>query len=172
MNLLKNYPEFRNDIIVAFSKIMSDYAFKLKEINDGEFELNNQRSVIFFSFDRGNVSCFIRPAEDEERKKYLLLGVYRFLFKKDLSIEYSLDPKTQLIYLANIISEYFGPIITGDFSWIGQYEEEQLNNRRLIRFIQDEIDKENPIYLKYLDNDPNWFVELKSYIEDNNITLL
>jgi hypothetical protein len=171
MDLIRNYPEFEQDITDAFKDVISKFKFKLTEIDKGLWELNNGKITIMFSFDRGDIFCFIRKLDDIRNRTYLLMSVYRFLYKNDtLDISWK-EAKVQLKNLAIIADTKLNEVLLGDFSWVDSFEKEQNKLSKKIQYVSNKMDKNHPIYIKFEDDDSSWFDDLEKYITENNIEL-
>jgi hypothetical protein len=172
MDTLIDYQGFEDDIRNSFKDVISNFKFELIKISEGNYEMNNGQCRIIFTYDRGDVFCFLsNPQESNNLKKYTLWGVYRFLYPNDKPDNKWYKAEIKLKNLANIAISKLGNVLLGDFSWVPDFVNEQNLLRNMIRYATNKLDRKNPIYRKFIEDDPSWILELKNYIIENNIHL-
>jgi len=173
MDTISNYPSFRTDIKQAFRKIIDEFNFEFNEIYDGCYELGNQYSLLRFTYDRGDVNCSVRKV-GEPGFGHGILSIFRYLhpiyqITDDKTTIH--DPYKQLQNLSAIIEKHFIKTLVGDFSWIEGYLRYQEKESKMIGFIWEKIDSENPIYKKFKAGDLSWQKDLEDYLKSNHISL-
>jgi hypothetical protein len=172
MNSLRNYSKFNQDITFAFGEVISKFHFKLIEIEEGVFELNNGKCLIAISYDRGVVLCFLnKPESVAEQKGYLLWSVYKYLYPNDRIDTDLSEAHLQLKNLAVIAEEKLKNILLGDFSWVQDYEKDHQQLKKMVGYVNYKIDKKHSIYLKFMKNDQSWISDLKKYLVENKIDI-
>ncbi|SRR6266536_2630266 len=174
MDILINYPEFEGDIKECFSKIIVKYDFKFSRVYEGCYTLNNGKCLLKFTYDRGEVACNIKqPGDATETAGYNVLSVYRFLYPDDTTYNKKDwgTPHEQLSEYADALSGKLKNILMGDFSWEGKYASRQNQLSKMIKFVRNNLDRTDPIYQKFYNDDVGWINDLKSYLEENNISL-
>lgn len=151
MDSVTNYFNFGRDIKNAFGLLINAFDFNFYEVYEGCYELKNQRCVLRFTFDRGDISCNIKQFQSKDPYGYGIYPILRYLFKDDkfLSKGKIYDSQLQLIEYADIIDSKLKSLLKGDFSWLDGYlaSNEKLN--KMIAFIWNNIDKSAPIYIKF-----------------------
>jgi hypothetical protein len=167
-----NYSGFDRDIKDAFNEIIIEFRFTFYRIWNGCYELRNSYCILRFNFDRGDVSCSIRPVSSEVFGEGII-PIVRYLFPNDYSIDAHkiYDPRDQLFEYAIIIREKLANVIQGDFSWLEEFLKNEDRIRKMTGYIWDKLEKNDPIYIKFTKGDQTWQSDLEAYLLQNNIQL-
>ncbi|HVW96813.1 MAG TPA: hypothetical protein VHA56_12660 [Mucilaginibacter sp.] len=172
VNTLYNYEGFDKDIKEAFQAIIEQYHLKFKRVGEGRYELSNGKCIIRFVYDRGDVGVLLKnPKDNEDEFGNDVAMIFKYLhpeLDEYEGIEY--NPRRQLIDEATKCT-YLGNILNGDFTWMPGFLYELKKSTALIRYIKNELDLDNPIYLQFMADDPSWFENIEQYIKINNIDI-
>ena len=171
MDRLTNYIGFEDDIKNAFYEIILKYNFVFSKINNGNYLLSNGKCQLNFTYDRGEVVCNIKhPMNENKITGYNVFSVFNYLFPNDEK-NIMKSPYEQLIEYADILGGKINNILIGDFSWESGYLKEQETLNKLIKFIWNEIDCNDPIYIKFKTGDLSWVSDLNNYLKQRSIVL-
>ncbi len=173
--MLHSYSNFKNDVIEIFAELINNYGLIFKALREGSYILYNAHCGLRFSYDRGDVLCDIRQKDNfEDYPFYNIYSVYEFLCPdnyKNQSVNRIYDPKLQIQEMYNIIHNHLQLILSGDFSWLADFEKEQHRRNKLIKYIFS-LSHHHPLYKALNSGDKNWRVSTEKYLLENNIEIV
>jgi hypothetical protein len=174
MDLLINYPEFKQEIEHSFHDLIIMFNLNLKELHEGSYLLEGLKCNIRFTYDRGDIFCdFKQPHEYQDSPGYGVWAVYKFLDPQKELIEKSeriYDTKLQLRYFSNLIQNNLENVLKGDFSWLKDFLKERERRNKMLN-IALHLDRENPIAKKFWKGDQTWQNDIEEYVKENKINL-
>ena len=176
MDLLRNYPEFREDIEIEFHDLMSEFNLKLISPFEGCYLLIGEKCKIKFTYDRGDVSCnFLQILDLPYDRGYNIPLVYRYLYPDDQHNngieERVFVVKTEIKNLSSLVNNKLKRVLNGDFTWLEGFNKEMGQEDKLSLFVLFQLDVNNPIRRKFRNGDYTWRNELVEYLKKNNISL-
>lgn len=173
MDLIINYPTFRQDIKDNFKDLIQEFDLKIIELHEGCYLLKGIKCNIRFTYDRGDISCHFKQVSDyQDSPGYNVWAVFKHLYpSKEVSdnTKESYDAKLQLLEYSNIVKD-LKSVLNGNFWWLGDFLQKEKRANKLLNYVLS-LDSENFISKKFWSGDISWQQDIEKYVNQNNINL-
>ena len=171
IDILTEYPVFKQDIEDSFKDLIKEFEVKLLELHRGCYLLEGEKCSIRFTYDRGDVSChFKQPSEYKDSPGYNVWAVSKFLYSTKESSKIIFDARSQLFEYLDIIQSKLKNVLRGDFSWLTDFTKEKERENKILDFVLG-LDNDNLIKKKFWKGDLSWQEDIDRYLNENNIKL-
>src|SRR5690606_10784041 len=109
-----SYNEFPNDVLEAFSILITKHRLSKKIEGNYYVELSNKNMVLQFEFDRATLYCEIKKKGDDY--KFAIWQVYNFLFSQNQKkFGNKMSTVDTLNFYCDLLNNDMESIILGDF---------------------------------------------------------
>ncbi len=144
--------------------------FNFEEIrhSDNKILVSNKNCNLFFYEEYGDIYLELSDPRDKEIV-YNFGIIVKSLLNESLNMfsdinDLKLRNHWQLQNYARILQEKLPYILNGDFSWVIKYKAFEELSKRMFKKLKS-LEKNNPIYVKYLANDQSWKMDILSILD-------
>jgi hypothetical protein len=156
---------FYNEIEKAFYDLIDEYKFSHFELREDVQVLKNTNCAIKLIYDRGTISCDLIDPKSKDQHEYPLYPVMNFLFPRVTSEHLAFNTRDQLTECAQLLTNHFQHVLSGDFSWTEDFLKLQEVTDKMVLYLTNNMDHNHPIYQKFKRGDMSWIQDLQLYLK-------